>query len=515
MEKTNLFIELLRCLNVKYTVQYASNLYEGHPYRDSLYGLSDMLFIYNIENTAIKLENKNQISNLDFPFIAYINNVFVLVKQINNGNIEFLWKNDTIQVSIKEFISVWSGVALIANTNKKSIEPNFKENKKKELINKGLNVCLGTFLFLFCSYSFFLSGLWKKGIGFIGLELVLGSYICYLLLEKQLNVESVYAEKLCSLFKKNGCNDVLNSEASKFWGIFSWSEIGFSYFISGLLIFLFFPSWILYCAWINILVLPYSIWSIWYQGYRLKQWCPMCMMIIGLLWVIFFSYNLTMEIIVTEFNYIDFFITMCLYMFVFLIIYKGISLLSGNLLKKHIENEMNRIKLNENVFLSLLTNNSYCPPSFNSSKILLGNRKSKKIVTIFTNPHCEPCSKMHKKIDALLDEGKNDYAIQYIFTSFDPSLDVSCKMLISAYLYNKDSKIRAIYNEWFKSGKYNKEHFFNKYNLKIDSYVEEEFDKHKEWKKKNNFNETPTVLINGYMLPTQYNIEDLRFVYKY
>lgn len=86
----NLFLKLLQKLKVKHTTQYALNLYEGHPYRDTLYGLSEMLFIYNIENAAIELEDKNQISNLDTPFVAYISNDFVVVEKNNDKYIEFL-----------------------------------------------------------------------------------------------------------------------------------------------------------------------------------------------------------------------------------------------------------------------------------------------------------------------------------------------------------------------------------------------------------------------------------------
>lgn len=508
----NLFLKLLQKLKVKHTTQYALNLYEGHPYRDTLYGLSEMLFIYNIENAAIELEDKNQISNLDTPFVAYISNDFVVVEKNNDKYIEFLWRNEKIKVPPEKFISIWSGIALIVETNEKSIEPYFGENRKRELINKGLNVSILMFFILFCSYSIFLSVLWQNGNWIILLEALTGICICYFILKKQLKIESVYAEKLCSIFKKNACNDVLNSDASKFLGFFSWGEIGFSYFISLLLILVFFSNWILYSAWINILILPYTFWSVWYQRCRVKQWCPLCLIVIGLIWIIFFSYSLFGENIISAFKYSDFFIVVSIYIFIFLIVHKEISIFSGYLLKNQIENEIKRIKLNENVFHSLLINNTYLSVSFNTSKIIFGNPQSQKLITIFTNPHCDPCSKIHKQIHDLLKETKDKYCIQYIFTSFNLSLDISCKMLIYAYLHNTKAKAIEIFDEWFDEGKYNKEIFFSKYNLNVNLAVEEEFNKHKKWGNRNKLHETPTIFVNGHMLPNQYNIEDLCFL---
>lgn len=79
--------------------------------------------------------------------------------------------------------------------------------------------------------SYFL-GLLNGEDAVLGGVLLFGLYICFLLLQKQMNAKSLYADKLCSLFKKSNCNDILESDASKFLGLFSWSEIGFAYFAS-------------------------------------------------------------------------------------------------------------------------------------------------------------------------------------------------------------------------------------------------------------------------------------------
>lgn len=49
-------------------------------------------------------------------------------------------------------------------------------------------------------------------------------------------------------------------------------------------------------------------------------------------------------------------------------------------------------------------------------------------------------------------------------------------------------------------------------NIEISNHhVQEELDKHYQWKKYNQLSVTPTILINGYLLPENYNVEDLEY----
>jgi hypothetical protein len=79
----------------------------------------------------------------------------------------------------------------------------------------------------------------------------------------------------------------LESEAAKLWGIFGWSEIGLGYFAANVIILLFLPHLITYSVIINILTLPFTVWSVWYQKVKARQWCSLCLIVQILLWTIF------------------------------------------------------------------------------------------------------------------------------------------------------------------------------------------------------------------------------------
>ncbi|WP_455628920.1 vitamin K epoxide reductase family protein [Parabacteroides chinchillae] len=512
MKNTNIFVELLRLLNVKHTTQYAINLYKSNPHHNSLYGLSMMLSSYCIDNVAIQLNDKTQIQYIDPPFIAYAGNRFALVKQINNKNINCLFDNKQLTLSIDEFISIWSGVSLIVETNDKSIEPNYYNNKKKELLNNLFSRLSWIILFLIgITYSIYKEVWSNVSIAVFGV-LLLGLYICYLLLQKQMKVQSVYADKLCSLFEKSNCNNVLESDAAKFLGLFSWSEIGFSYFVSTLFICIVFPQWISYCSWISIFALPYTLWSIWYQGFKIRHWCPMCLIIMGIFWILFIANLCFGYLKIQLFNPIELLWVMITYLFSFLITHQFISILTNSLSKHELVYEINNIKLNENVFKNLLKSCKYYEVSLSISHIIFGNPKANILITVLTNPHCGPCSKMHFRLNDLLYKTGDRYCVQYVFSSFNDALSISNKMLIATYFRDGIENASKHYDDWFKRGKFYKEEFFKQNNLLVDDKVENEYERHETWIKLNKLRTTPTILINGYELPEQYKIEDLELL---
>lgn len=144
------------------------------------------------------------------------------------------------------------------------------------------------------------------------------------------------------------------------------------------------------------------------------------------------------------------------------------------------------------------------------SNIILGNPNANITITILTNPHCNPCERMHKRIQNLLKENGNEICIQYVFSSFSKELDDSYKHLIAIYLNHNIKLVERAFNEWFETGIVNKDLFFTKYKMDINRQnVESEYARHTDWKLKNNLNATPIVLVNGYKLPEQYKIEDI------
>jgi len=510
--KTNILISFFRLLKVKHTNGFTSQHFNKHPYKYNLYGLSSILNDYSIENAGLKITNKNDIHIFDCPFIAHIGNDFVVVKTIVNNEIEFIQGDNQIKISLDEFNKMWTGYVLIAEPDHSSIEPEYEKHKRGDILLKTQKLLLLISMFFLLTYSVIYHKNYFNA-GFILLLIIntIGTYVGYLLLKKQLNIESRYVDKLCSLFKQSECNSILESDASKLFGVLSWSEVGFGYFISNVVILSFMPSLIPNLAMVNLIALPYSFWSIWYQKFKAKHWCPLCISVLFLLWIIF--------IVNLVFGYFNFTTLILLQLFIACTIYVifilgtniFISIIAKELNINNIQYEINSIKTDENVFKCLLIKQPYYETTKKTSQILLGNIKSNNLISIFSNPHCNPCAKMHKKVKILLAQNKN-LCVQYIFSSFNKDLDVSNKYLMGIY-QQKNGEAIQIFDEWFEFGKNNKENFFAKHPIVINNEnIDIEFNKHKQWIEEMGIRTTPTILVNGYKLPDNYNIEDLQFI---
>jgi hypothetical protein len=366
-----------------------------------------MLSEYGIENAGTRITDKEQnLFNIECPFIAHSGGDFVIVYKIEPDNVHCLRNDKKISLPVAQFIQSWSGIILLAETTPNSIEPEYKEHRKNELFDiaqqSGL-ILAGILIFgiAYLSRSLFTD----LGITSLLIVNLTGVYISYLLVLKQMHIHSRYSDKICSLFSQSDCNNVLESDAAKLWGVFGWSEIGLAYFVSNVLLVLFLPHTIAILAILNIFTLPYSFWSVWYQKVKARQWCPLCLIVQVLLWGIFILNCLFGYIRLPELDLlslIDLLFVGCIYaVWIF-----GFNLLIPKLGKsdeiEQVKQEINSMKANEEVFKTLLTGQPRYEVSKADSQILFGNPDARLMISILTNPFCNPCAKLHSRVEQLL-----------------------------------------------------------------------------------------------------------------
>ena len=97
MEHDNLFIQILEILSIKHTEDFTIRFYESHPHKNNLFGLSEMLRYYNIENVAAEIQKTQEnLSSLDVPFVAYVDHEFVLVRHVSTEAIIYSWRGKNL-----------------------------------------------------------------------------------------------------------------------------------------------------------------------------------------------------------------------------------------------------------------------------------------------------------------------------------------------------------------------------------------------------------------------------------
>lgn len=290
MDKGSLFSDFLTQLGVRHTTDYSDKAFGSMPFK-SLYGLTKLLDSYGVENEALRLADTGEIVKLTVPFLASTAGGFVIVTEVGDGGISYITQGEPERMALDEFVKAWSGVVLLAYPGPDSCEPDYGAHSRDRFIavaKKWVLILGAIALFL---YAFISNGLYRSW-STVGIALIdiFGLWLTYMLVQKSVKIKNAAADKVCGVLQAGGCDSVLEMKASKFFGIFGWSEVGFSYFSVSLLTLLLFPQWLCYLAACNLCCLPFTFWSIWYQKFRAKVWCTLCVSVQASLWLLFFCY---------------------------------------------------------------------------------------------------------------------------------------------------------------------------------------------------------------------------------
>lgn len=286
----SLFSDFLTQLGVPHTDDYSNQRFANMPF-NTLFGLSKLLEEYGIKSQGLNIEDKKEITKLCPPFLAHTKGGFTIVTNISPTRVTYMTQSEQEIMGINEFEEVWDGNVLIAFPTPAAKEPDFISHERYRLLQRMKNWALWTICGLLFAYLLVTNGLYKNLsqllVAFFDLT---GLYLTYLLVQKSLKIKNKTADKVCGILQEGGCDSILELKSSKFFGLFSWSEVGFAYFSISLLTLLIFPQWTNYLAACNVCCLPFTFWSIWYQKFRAKKWCTLCVSVQGTLWCLFFCY---------------------------------------------------------------------------------------------------------------------------------------------------------------------------------------------------------------------------------
>jgi hypothetical protein len=92
----NILLTFLQLLKVKHTKSFTNKIFNEHPHKYNMYGLSKMLSDYGIENAGTRIADKEKdIFNIEMTFIAHFGSEFVIVYKITLDTVYYLWKRNS------------------------------------------------------------------------------------------------------------------------------------------------------------------------------------------------------------------------------------------------------------------------------------------------------------------------------------------------------------------------------------------------------------------------------------
>ena len=520
-------ISYLKLLKVKVNNTTVNESLQNHPDWPSLLCISDCLNKWDIPNAAGKMDI-SKLDELPTPFIAYTNdrgNPLTVVNEVSDKTLQSFQKNydKAITVSKEDFLKNWNGVYLIAEPNEHSGEPNFEVNKRKAFFNSLIPaaaftlIAILTFIFVnrIVTVNNDLPQFTATGIYIHYFILLTGIFITALLLWYEIDKSNPLLQKVCTGIAKGDCNAILTGKQAKVFSWLSWSEVGFFYFTGALLTLLFAENSISLIAWLNILTLPYTVFSVYYQWRVAKQWCVLCLAVQALLLI--GGINVIASNFLLPIPNFQSLIPNSLLLFALspLLWYAVKPYILKLQEAKNTKREYLRIKFNAEIFETLLKKQKVITLSVDGLGIDLGNPAAKNTLIKICSPTCGPCGKAHPKIEALLEQNNNVKA-KIIFTTPNDETHHGIKptrhLMAIASQVSDEKRIKKSLDDWYLPEKKDYELFATKYPMNGELLQQgnkiEAMDK---WCKAMEIQVTPTIFINGYKLPDAYRIEDLQY----
>lgn len=484
---------------------------QSHPDYPTLLAISETLSFLNIGNLAARIE---------FDKIEYLPDRFVAIlsENLSNPKLHLIEKKNNIfyiiqsrkniEISKDELKSRWNNIVLIVE---KDEQENLIKDKKQRWYWFLSLLCLVLFATIF-----FLFEVNLKIFSFFILPMI-GILLSVVALKDLFGAKSKLIDNFCNITSSTSCETVVNSDKWKIFRTVNFSDLSLVFFSSqfvGLFVLILTDNSNAFFSIQRILLLislPVILISLYYQKIIEKKWCPICLLIIGvLLFEMMYTFLFQMGSFVISYKP--------------LIVFGFISstiVLIWSILKKALTQQKklqefqfkaNRFLRNYEVFKnSLLSKESIEIPY---SPIILGNKDGKTQITVITNPFCGHCKEVHEILDKILEKYSDNLLVKIIFkTNIDIETDenkVFFRNLMGIYFEKGETHFRDALSHWFKILNVNA--WVQLYKLEPDvKKVEEFYNLQNDWCKENNINYTPAIFINGYQYPNFHERSDLEF----
>lgn len=510
----NIFSVFLKIYKIPHTLDYSKKMYNDMPYSNSMYGLGYLFNQYQISNECVKFNNKKRIINWDTlksPLIIILKKSFVIIAKITNEEASIIdtFGNET-KISIENLLVDWDGYALILRPTLNSSEPNLPahKNDRNKAKAKRLLSIMGVCAILMLALSHIRLSNRIECYIFLFINCI-GLFVTLMLLQKELNISSKLIDRICSIIPGSNCNLSVNNIIP--YGIFSFSELGCSYFMTNLIVIIVNYNYLATIGVFSLLSIPFCIWSVLYQKFKLKNWCFLCLLIVSILLLQSMFFVISGSLINYKISYLSFFYIGFIYFSFSCVINYIMAFLKKNRTNINWKEQFLKLKYSDIFIDAFHRQLSTCDINEdNCSCMIFGNLSSSRTFTIVSNPFCNPCADMHKRIDKSF---LKDACIRYVFTYFSEELSIINKYFIAAYLKLGSYETWKLLGAWYNGGIEKGINFFTPYDLDTNSNeVSDEFTKQKVWRTNNSIKGTPTVFFNNHRVEYPFKMEDYLFI---
>ncbi len=508
MEKDlNVFFKYLERENITIDVDEFYFQYKSHPDYPSLLSISDTFSFFGIDNIIVNVKKTN-IDDLGDNFIA------VLVEDVLKGpKLNFIQKNNEVyilndgkkqsKIDLTSLENKWDNIVFKINVDSK-FESSYSSPKSLIL---PLLILISLPIFLFYHKTNFT-------INILGILFFLGFLFSLSTLKDLFGNKIEIINKFCNFSKSSNCSTILNSKKNKFFKILNLSDLSivfFFYQIIFLIISILSNDVLSFIGTQKILVfssIPLLLFSLYYQKFEEKKWCPLCLSIS----LVMFFEMIVLSKFSSDFTNLKSIISSFMILSISFSCWK---LLKDFLIKqkelKDFQIKANRFIRNYALFKNTIVKNSNF--KLPETPIVLGNNNSKLVISIITNPFCGFCKKTHELVDKLISLFPENIKIEIIIkVDIEAEDNINKKFyynFINNYFVKDQFSFLNSINYWYLKKDINS--WLKKFESKdIDiKKIQSIYNLFNNWCLENDINYTPAIFINGFEYPDLFDRENL------
>jgi len=499
----------LRNTNSKLNKNYCRKELTIHPTYPSLISLIDFMDAGQIPYRAVRADS-SYIEDFDYPLLAHVKTPGEEYLQIVNNSKE--WNKS------EELLSYWTGNVIYLESNKSwqnSINLSYVRNEMRSrlivvaLIGLGLTILILSYL---NTSSFQL-----KLYGFLSF---LGLITAFFITGAELGFQNEITKQVCGVFSASGCKQVIGSRYAKGYFGITPGDLSVAFFFAQFCLYVggvWKPALYTNLPLFSFIALPAVIWSIYIQASKIKQWCGLCLIMAFILT----SQAILSTLIPSDFNSVlPQFLFPVLFMTGIAILVPFKKMVNSSIANKIKSAEFNNWKLDGTLFMHQWKEELEADTSIWQNDLILGDHRTPLRITVACSTTCGPCAKTHAQLEHLLHKYKTKLHLQIRLLN-NPSNDAdirtkTVKAIIQRSLSIKNNdELGNIIADWFNWMDYEKwAAKWMKPNLDgaQDAYVREKLTQHFDWIQQHNIASTPTLFMNGRMIPSRYQLKDVELL---
>lgn len=507
----------LRLLKIPISQEYFKSLIECHSQYPYLISIADTLEKLGIPYNFLKVTQKDICDEL-FPFLMHIDNN-------NNADLVIISSNADLK-KYSNVLPYWSGLILKIDPIKIINDAQNKDYRTKERKSRVIFALLLSIIGLIeilISYFYF--------SGYILSVLItnlVGAFLGYFLIKSEFGQNSSIIDKFCSLKNSNNCLKVLSSLKSKI----SLPELTLIYFVFQFFFIVSLPfislevykvTSLLFL--LSLLTLPVVAFSVIYQYYVVKAWCNLCLLVdlvliiqAGIFYTKFELLNLRLD-----FHEITFLLLNATISFLFILLIVVILNLHRSAFElKSEQRRLKRVFWNSYVFKHYLFKQPKLKLETYEDDFEIGSKDAQVKLTLVIDLFCSSCWTAFQTVSEILLLFPEKINLVIRFSEIEEGGSELSQLLPSDYILayfnerikNKEESVIISINlidKWFKLKSFKE--FKQQYNLTDHTYYNrfvEQGKRNREWIESNNIDHVPTLFVNGYKMPDQYKVNELK-----